>query len=89
MPEDAIGSHSCSLEASRRVTNVSALGLSLFFLADSVNCATTLKKPPVLKPKLELCRFADDVTTLKGLSTGALQAANHELCHYTDDVTTL
>jgi hypothetical protein len=41
--EDAIGSHACSLEASRRVTNGISLGSSLFLPVDTVNCVQTLK----------------------------------------------
>jgi hypothetical protein len=41
--EDAIGSHACSLEASRRVTNGIPLGCPLFLLVHTVNCVATLK----------------------------------------------
>jgi hypothetical protein len=41
--EDAIGSHACSLEASRRVTNGIPLGCSLFLPVHTVNCVQTLK----------------------------------------------
>jgi hypothetical protein len=41
--EDAIGSHACSLEASRRVTNGILLGSSLFLPVHTVNCVQTLK----------------------------------------------
>jgi hypothetical protein len=41
--EDAIGSHACSLEASRRVTNGIPLGSSLFLPVHTVNCVQTLK----------------------------------------------
>ena len=41
--EDAIGSHACSLEASRRVTNVIPLGRPLFLPVHTVNCFQTLK----------------------------------------------
>jgi hypothetical protein len=41
--EDAIGSHACSLEASRRVTNDIPLGCPLFLPVHTVNCVQTLK----------------------------------------------
>jgi len=41
--EDAIGSHACSLEASRRVTNGIPLGWPLLLPVDTVNCVQTLK----------------------------------------------
>jgi hypothetical protein len=41
--EHAIGSHACSLEASRRVTNGIPLGYSLFIPVHTVNCVQTLK----------------------------------------------
>jgi hypothetical protein len=41
--EDAIGSHACSLEASRRVTNSIPLGRSLLLPVDTVNCVQTPK----------------------------------------------
>jgi hypothetical protein len=41
--DDAIGSHACSLEARRRVTNGIPLGCSLLLLAHTVNCVQTLK----------------------------------------------
>jgi hypothetical protein len=39
----AIGSHACSLEASRCVTNGIPLGCPLFLLVRTVNCVQTLK----------------------------------------------
>jgi hypothetical protein len=41
--EDAIGSHACSLEASRRVTIGIPLGSPLFLPVHTVNCVQTLK----------------------------------------------
>jgi hypothetical protein len=41
--EDAIGSHACSLEASRRETNGIPLGCSLLLPDHTVNCVQTLK----------------------------------------------
>jgi hypothetical protein len=41
--EDAIGSHSCSLEANTRVTNGIPLGCSLLLPVDTVNRVQTLK----------------------------------------------
>jgi hypothetical protein len=41
--EDAIGSHACSLEASRRVTNGIPLGSPLFLPVHTVICVQTLK----------------------------------------------
>ena len=41
--EDAIGSHACSLEASRRVTNDIPLGCPLFLPVHTVKCVQTLK----------------------------------------------
>jgi hypothetical protein len=41
--EDAIGSHTCSLEANTRVTNGIPLGSSLLLPVDTVNCVQTLK----------------------------------------------
>jgi hypothetical protein len=41
--EDAIGSHTSSLEASRRVANGIPLGWSLLLPVDTVNCVQTLK----------------------------------------------
>jgi hypothetical protein len=41
--EDAIGAHACSLEASRRVTNVIPLSHPLFLPVHAVNCVQTLK----------------------------------------------
>jgi hypothetical protein len=41
--EDAIGSHACSLEASRRVTNGIPLGCPRFLPVHTVNCVQTLK----------------------------------------------
>jgi hypothetical protein len=41
--EDAIGSHTCSLEANTRVTNGIPLGCPLFLPARTVNCVQTLK----------------------------------------------
>jgi hypothetical protein len=41
--EDAIGSHACSLEASRRVTNGIPLGCSLCLPVHTVNFVQTLK----------------------------------------------
>jgi hypothetical protein len=41
--EDAIGSHACSLQANRRVTNGIHLGCSLPLPVDTVNCVQTLK----------------------------------------------
>jgi hypothetical protein len=41
--EDAIGSHTCSLEANTRVTNGIPLGSSLFLPVGTVNCVQTLK----------------------------------------------
>jgi hypothetical protein len=40
--EDAIGSHACSLEAGRRVTNGIPLGRPLFLPVHTVNCVQTL-----------------------------------------------
>jgi hypothetical protein len=42
--EDAIGSHACSLEASRRVTNGIPLGCPLFLPVHPVNCVQTPKE---------------------------------------------
>jgi hypothetical protein len=42
-PEDAIGSHACSLEASRRVTNDIPLRCPHFLPVHPVNCVQTLK----------------------------------------------
>jgi hypothetical protein len=41
--EDAIGSHACSLEANRRVTNDIHLGCPLFLPVHTVNYVQTLK----------------------------------------------
>jgi hypothetical protein len=41
--DDAIGSRTCSLEASRRVTNGIPLGCPLFLPVHTVNCVQTLK----------------------------------------------
>jgi xanthine dehydrogenase molybdopterin-binding subunit B len=41
--EDAIGSHACSLEANKRVTNGIPLESSLLLPVDAVNCVQTLK----------------------------------------------
>jgi hypothetical protein len=41
--EDAIGSHSCSLQANRRVTNSIPLWCSLIIRVPIVNCVQTLK----------------------------------------------
>jgi hypothetical protein len=42
--EDAIGTHACSLQASRCVTNGIPLGSSLFLPVHTVNCVQTLKE---------------------------------------------
>jgi hypothetical protein len=42
---DAIGSHACSLEANKRVTNGIPLGSSLLLPVCTVNCVQTLKVP--------------------------------------------
>jgi hypothetical protein len=41
--EDVIGSHTCSLEASKRVTIAIHLGCSLLLLVDTANSVQTLK----------------------------------------------
>jgi hypothetical protein len=41
--EDVIGSHACSLEANKRVTNGIPLGWSLLLPDGTVNSSTTLK----------------------------------------------
>ena len=41
--EDAIGSHACSLVASRRVANGIPLGCPLLLPVHTVNCVQTLK----------------------------------------------
>jgi hypothetical protein len=41
--KDAIGSHACSLESSKRVTNGIPLGCPLFLPVHTVNCVQTLK----------------------------------------------
>jgi hypothetical protein len=56
--EDAIGSHACSLEASRRVTNGIPLGSSLFLPVHTVNCVQTLKVvQPTVGQTLHGARF--------------------------------
>jgi CubicO group peptidase (beta-lactamase class C family) len=40
---DAVGSHTCSLEASMHVTNGIPLGCSLLLLVGTVNCVRTLQ----------------------------------------------
>jgi hypothetical protein len=45
-PEDAIGSHACSLEANMRVTNGIPLGCPLLLPVVAVNCVQTLKGEP-------------------------------------------
>jgi hypothetical protein len=53
--EDAIGSHACSLEASRRVTNGVPLGSSLFLPLHTVNCVQTLKVSALATDHLNDC----------------------------------
>ena len=56
--EDDIGSHACSLEASRRVTNDIPLGSPLFLPVHTVNCVQTLKEPTsVFQGPFEYIKF--------------------------------
>jgi hypothetical protein len=51
--EDDIGSHTCSLEASMRVTNGIPLGCSLLLPVHTINCVQTLKDRQVCRARWE------------------------------------
>jgi hypothetical protein len=74
---NAIGSHACSLEASKRVTNGIPLGCPLFLPVHSVNCVQTLKVAAiaakygmyVIAPILELSSPSPSVSLGNGTNT--------------------
>jgi hypothetical protein len=85
-----MGSHACSLEASKGVTNGIPLGCSLLLPVGTVNCVATLKG---VRPGGTAPLTMDSATPLmtshntEGREAWQHCTANHELCHHTDDVT--
>jgi hypothetical protein len=76
-PEDAIGSHACSLEANERVTNDIPLGCPLLLPVHTVNCVQTLKDQAT-----QLLYFVNNGTTAPSAGMQFEAVTTKVLLHY-------